>query len=130
LSYSTTKELNNTIDSLPGRPPFVCEEVIIGDEHLKFHYRDILASIRALYGNPDFQHDLIFVPEQHFTNNERTCRIYNEMYTGDWWWSVQVRKKVFNILYLILSNRSRSPLNNYDLARQSFQFFFPPIKHS
>jgi len=92
LSYSTTKELNDTIDSLPGRPPFLCEKVSIGNEDLKFYYRDILASIRALYGDPEFQDDLVFAPERHFTNNERTCRIYNEMYTGDWWWSVQVRK--------------------------------------
>ena len=97
LSYRTTKELNDTIDDLPGRPPFVCEEVTIGDEHLKFYYRDILASVRTLYGDPTFQHDLIFAPERHFTDDERKCRVYNEMHTGDWWWSVQVRQKVLNI---------------------------------
>ena len=128
LSYSTTKELNDMIDSLPGRPPFQCSEVTIGGERLKFHFRDILASIQALYGNPDFRLDLVFAPEQHFTSDERTCRIYNEMYTGDWWWSVQVRK-MFSIQYLILSNCSRSPLSDYDQARQSFQLSSPPTKH-
>ena len=54
LSYSTTKKLNDKIDSLPGHPPFLCREVTIGDEVLKFYYQDILASIRTLYGNPDF----------------------------------------------------------------------------
>jgi hypothetical protein len=102
LSYSTAKELDDAIDSLPGRPPFLCEEVSIGDEHLKFHYRDILASIRALYGDPDFRDNLIFAPEQHFTNGNPKRRIYSEMYTGDWWWSVQVCKTylVYGIWYL------------------------------
>ena len=112
------------IDGLPGRPPFLCAEVTIGGEVLKFYYRDILASIRALYGNPDFQHDLVFAPERHFTNDERICRIYNEMYTGDWWWSVQVRER-YSILYLILSNCSRPPLNTYNQAQQSFRFSSP-----
>lgn len=43
---------------------------------------------------PGFKDDLIFAPEQHFTDNERTCRVYNEMHTGEWWWSVQVRHNV------------------------------------
>jgi hypothetical protein len=98
LSYSTTRELNHVIDGLPGRPPFLCADLTIGDEPLKFYYRDILASIRTLYGNPDFHLDLVFAPERHFTNDERTCRIYNEMHTGDWWWSVQVCKR-FSIIF-------------------------------
>ena len=65
-----TKDLNIMIDSLPGRPPFVCGELTIGNELLRFHYRDILASIRTLYGNPSFQHDLVYTPERHFTDKE------------------------------------------------------------
>jgi hypothetical protein len=34
--------------------------------------------------------DLVFAPERHYTDPERTCCIYNEMHTGDWWWAVQV----------------------------------------
>ena len=99
MSYNTTKELNDAIDSLPGGPPFLGAEVTIGGEPLTFYYRDILASIRTLYGNPDFQHNLIFAPERHFTDEERMCRIYNEIYTGDWWWSVQVCKKVLSTIF-------------------------------
>ena len=98
LSYSTTKELNNMVNSLPGCPPFVYEELTIRNEQLKFHYWDILSSIWALYGDFSFWHDLVFTPERHFTDDERMCRIYNEMHTGDWWWSVQVRKLVSRIL--------------------------------
>ena len=85
-------ELNNIIDKvLPGpRPPFQCTDLAIGGEQLQFHYCNIIPSIQALFGNPKFARELVFAPERHYTDTERTCRVYNEMHTGDWWWSVQV----------------------------------------
>lgn len=63
----------------------------VGGEDLEFHYREIIPSIRSLFGNPEFAHELVYAPEQHYTDAERTRRVYNEMHTGNWWWSVQVR---------------------------------------
>lgn len=63
---------------------------------MEFYYRDALQCIRSLYGDPEFIHALAFAPEQHYTNPERTCRLYNDMYTCDWWWSVQVRNLSLN----------------------------------
>ena len=95
LSYRSTRELNTIIDNdLPGPPPFQCRELVIGHEHLLFFCRDALQCIRSLYGNPEFVRDLVFAPEHHYTNDERTCRIVNEMHTGDWWWTVQVRNEL------------------------------------
>ena len=92
LSFRTVKQLNEIIDNkLPGRPPFRCKELIIGNERLEFYCRDVVECIRSLYGDPQFAQDLAFAPERHYTNPECMCRIYHEMYTGDWWWTVQVR---------------------------------------
>jgi hypothetical protein len=85
-------ELNSLVDSLPGRPSFKCQNVQIGNESLEFHFRDVLDCIRAIYGDPEFVQDLVFAPERHYVDRERTQRVYSDMYTGDWWWSVQVRK--------------------------------------
>jgi len=91
LSYRTANQLNAIIDNdLSGRPPFKCQKFKIGDETLEFYYRDVVECIRSLYGDPQFVQDLILAPERHYTSPERTCRIYNEMHTGDWWWTVQV----------------------------------------
>jgi hypothetical protein len=70
----------------------------VGGEHLKFYCREILPCLKALFGDPELKHDLVFTPERHFTNDQRTCRIYNEMNTGDWWWSVQVRYEAVQIM--------------------------------
>ena len=90
LSYRTVRELNNIIDDLPTRSHFQCKNLSVGQEHLEFYCRDILECIRSLYGDPQFAQDLTFAPERHYTSYERTCRLYNEMFTGDWWWVVQV----------------------------------------
>ena len=58
------------VNSLPGRPPFVYEKLTIRNERLKFHYRDILSLIQALYGDFSFWHNLMFASEQHFTDDE------------------------------------------------------------
>ncbi|KAH9041565.1 hypothetical protein EDB85DRAFT_2242145 [Lactarius pseudohatsudake] len=90
LSYRTPNELNNIIDKeLPERPQFKCEDVSIAGNTFQFYYRDVLQCIRTLYGNPEFAHDLVFAPERHYTDHERTCRVYSEIHTGDWWWAVQ-----------------------------------------
>lgn len=52
--------------------------------------------VRALYGDPRFADHLVFAPERHYTSQERSSRIYNEMHTGDWWWAVQVRERMYN----------------------------------
>ncbi|KAH9010812.1 hypothetical protein EDB84DRAFT_1590797 [Lactarius hengduanensis] len=90
LSYRNTRELNNIIDrELPGRPPFKCWDLLIGGETLHFYYRDIIQCLRSLYGDPEFARDMVFAPERHYTKRDRTCRVYSEMHTGDWWWAVQ-----------------------------------------
>ena len=91
LSYHTVKELNGFIDhKLPGRPPFRCKVVLIGQERLEFYCRDVLECIRSLFGDAQYAEDLVFAPERHYTSHERKSRLYHEMYTCDWWWTIQV----------------------------------------
>jgi hypothetical protein len=85
LSFGTVKELNDMLDDLPGRPPFWSKVYDIGGEEPEFYYQEIVPCLRALYSDPEFKDHLIFAPEQHYTTDKRTCCIYNEMHTGDWW---------------------------------------------
>ena len=75
---------------LPGRPCFQRNVLNIGDEELEFYCRDVLECIRSLYGDPTWAQEMAFAPERHYTSQARTSRIYNELYTSDWWWTVQV----------------------------------------
>ncbi|KAI0043223.1 hypothetical protein FA95DRAFT_1498903 [Auriscalpium vulgare] len=91
LSYKNVDQLNKIIDEqLPGRPTFKRQEVQIGGETFEVYFRDIIPCIRALYGDPEYAKDLLFVPERHYTDDTRSNREYDEMNTGDFWWSVQM----------------------------------------
>ncbi len=91
LTFKNTRELNQLIDShLPGRPPFQRKEVLVGDEVCEVFYRDIIQCIRTLFGDPDLAPYLIFAPEKHYIDDERTEQMYHDMHTGSWWWSTQV----------------------------------------
>jgi Plavaka transposase len=46
--------------------------------------------IDSLYGNPEFASHLAFAPERHYSDANKTHRVYHDMYTGKWWWETQV----------------------------------------
>ncbi|KAG6835140.1 hypothetical protein H0H93_004526 [Arthromyces matolae] len=90
LTFSNTRELNKIIDgSLPGRPQFKRHEIVVGDEVCEVFWRDIIACIKALLGDPDFAGYLAIVPEKHYVDEGKTTRLYHDMHTGKWWWSMQ-----------------------------------------
>lgn len=51
------------------------------------YYRDVVETIRFLLGHGPFKDSLTYAPQRHYTLEGR--RVYNEMHTGDWWWSQQ-----------------------------------------
>ena len=71
--------------------------MVIGGETHELHFRDVLACIRSLYGDPEFAQDLVIAPERHYVDRERKRRVYSEMHTGDWWWAVQVHKYLLHM---------------------------------
>lgn len=91
LSFKNSKELNNIIDNnLPGCPRFERHEVLVGNEVCEVYFRDVIACIKALFGDPDFAPYLVFAPEKHYVDESKTMRMYHDMHTGKWWWSTQV----------------------------------------
>lgn len=91
LSYKNSRELNKIIDrGLPLRPRFERHEITVAGSKFDVYYRDILACIKALYGDPEFAEHLKFIPERHYADTDKTVRVYHDMYTGNWWWQTQV----------------------------------------
>jgi len=90
------QELNRIInEEMPGCPKFKCEEVHIGGGSFDFYFHNIIPCIHSLFGDPTFAKWLIFKPEHHFEDAAQTNRIFNEMHTGKWWWSVQVCLNIY-----------------------------------
>ena len=100
-SYSSNYTLLKKIDSLPAEPRWKCETIevkgnVIGTdekpatESVELWFRDIIECIQGLIGNPAFRENLSYAPQKVFTSRSGTTRIYDEAWTGDWWWKMQV----------------------------------------
>ena len=60
-------------------------------EEVELWRRDPIECIRELIGDPAFKDSLSYTPEKVYADAEGRERVYDEMWTGDWWWDVQVR---------------------------------------
>ena len=63
----------------------------VPSERLELWRRDPVECLKELMGNPMFKNSLEYAPQKHFMDEEGTNRVYDEMWTGDWWWDTQVK---------------------------------------
>ena len=67
-------------------------------EKLELWHRDPIECVEELMGNPKFKDVLKYAPEKTFLDPEgKNLRIYDEMWSADWWWHTQVSNGVFRI---------------------------------
>ena len=101
------------VDKLPIGPEWRCSIIdITGDqldedgnamtEHLELWHRDPVECVKGLIGNPAFKEFISYVPERVFMDDEGQVRVFDEMWTGNWWWDTQVHvSKIKNRKYLL-----------------------------
>ena len=103
LTATSRYLFNQQVDQLPNKMArWVYEQVTVTGDHvgengqvateiLDLWRRDPLDCIRELIGNPAFREIMAYAPEQIYSDEDMHNRVINEMWTGDWWWDVQVR---------------------------------------
>lgn len=93
MSYHNTRGLHKLVDQVPPRAQWKTQEIWFkdgpDDKHV-IHYRDPLEAVRTLLGNPAHASDIVYKPQRIFSDASKSTRIYNEMWTGEWWNSIQV----------------------------------------
>ncbi|KAI1782523.1 hypothetical protein LXA43DRAFT_1143098, partial [Ganoderma leucocontextum] len=91
LSFKSAKQLDEIVDEkIPlRRPVFVRHQVAAQGEKSDFYARDLIACVRALYGDAEHARYLVFVPERHYADEDHTIRLYHDLHTGKWWWQTQ-----------------------------------------
>ncbi|KIO21131.1 hypothetical protein M407DRAFT_29239 [Tulasnella calospora MUT 4182] len=118
-SFWNKYEFFKKIDTLPRGPRFSCETVTItGDvldergmrmkEEVDLWLRDPIECIEDLLGKVTLRDCLVYQPTRMYTGEDRQKRVYSEMWTGDWWWNVQLSTfggdKTAYPVYLTLGN--------------------------
>ncbi|KAF7968708.1 hypothetical protein HWV62_29670 [Athelia sp. TMB] len=101
-SYTSNHTFQKKLNQLPTGPGWTCEIITsTGDcigpdnkrvtERHELWRRDPVECIRELIGNPAFEGCISYVPEMVYLDSEGKSRVYDEMWTGDWWWKMQTR---------------------------------------
>ena len=101
MSFNNARSFLKYVDSLRTGPAWTCEMIeVVGDvvgedghlkqEQLEFWRRDLVECVQELIGNLSFRDVMVYAPERAYTDAKGTNRIYDEMWTGDWWCNVQV----------------------------------------
>ncbi|KAJ3547086.1 hypothetical protein NMY22_g1793 [Coprinellus aureogranulatus] len=100
-SFKSNKDLLKRVDSLPTQGEgWKCDIIkIVGDkmaeggkamvEEVELWSRDPIECIRELLGNPAFKDSMRYAPEQVFEDEMGEVRVFDEMWTGEWWWDTQ-----------------------------------------
>jgi hypothetical protein len=106
-SYHNARALHKKIDEMPKGPEWLSEIITVtGDrryppghakagllmtEELELFWRDPVAVIKELIGNPAFKDVISYVPQRVYADKGKKERVYDECWTGDWWWETQVK---------------------------------------
>ncbi|KAJ7870405.1 hypothetical protein B0H13DRAFT_2556335 [Mycena leptocephala] len=104
-SYHGKTEFFGKIDDLPSGVKWQCKEIDVkGDlpdldkdptgatmrgETVELWFRDPVECVRELIGNPMFRNAMRFGPEELYTDEKGQIRLFEEMWTGDWWKEIQ-----------------------------------------
>ena len=102
LSFDNVRSLLKQVDSLYTGLAWICETInvegdIVGEDGAMKHKtvelwrRDPIECVEELIGNPALEDMIAYVPEHAYMDARGEHRIYDEMWTGDWWWEAQVR---------------------------------------
>jgi hypothetical protein len=102
-TYGSNRNFLKKIDELPTQATgWTCDIVTstgnklndegepVPSERLELWRRDPVECMKELMGNSIFEKSLEYAPQKHFLDNEAKNRVFDEMWTGDWWWDTQV----------------------------------------
>lgn len=96
-------------------------------EDLELWKRDPVECIKELMGNPAFKDQMAYVPERVYADSAGSNRIYDEMWTADWWYDTQVSLLLLHSsVHIHLMNLNSA---NYLRGPQLHPSSCPPIRH-
>ncbi|KAL6305981.1 hypothetical protein BKA93DRAFT_816611 [Sparassis latifolia] len=112
------------IDDLPTGPAWSCKKVLVhgnvtdenGEimkEEVELWLRDPVECVRELIGNPLFRDSMAYVPERAFADKEGSRRIYDEMWTGEWWWETQEKLPEGAVVAPVILSSDKTKLSQF-----------------
>lgn len=98
LSYKNAAGVHKCVNSIPHRAgKWFSKNITFLDypnEHFVLRHRNVLDTVKSLWEDPELAPHIVYKPKHIFRPNpdnpRNPTRVYNEMWAGKWWWSIQV----------------------------------------
>jgi Plavaka transposase len=68
------------------------------EDQYTIQYRDPIKALESLFQDPNNAKHLVYAPKKIYADETKKNRIFNEMWTGQWWHVLQVN--YINTLFL------------------------------
>ena len=95
------ENLKRKISNLPKQGEWHTHTMTLSEDPTVQHqiyYRNPIDVIKSLWSNPTYVDNMVFSPRKAWSSHKRSSRLYNEMWTGDWWWNMQVSKLLIDYI--------------------------------
>ncbi|KAH9951170.1 hypothetical protein B0H21DRAFT_685589 [Amylocystis lapponica] len=123
-SFHNNRAFLKKIDELPTGPGWSCKKVSVkgnkagedGDvlgEEVDLWMRDAVECIKELLGNPLFRESLVYKPEQAYKDQAGLHRIFDEMWTADWWWDMQKKLPAGAVIAPVILASDKTRLSQF-----------------
>ncbi|KAF8497982.1 hypothetical protein JB92DRAFT_3125502 [Gautieria morchelliformis] len=92
-------------------------------EELFVWCRNPVDCVKELIGNPAFKEAMHYAPEKVFTDSSEADQVFNEMWTGEWWWDLQEKlPKGATIAPIILAS-DKTQLSQFSGDKQAWPVY-------
>ncbi|KAI6014328.1 hypothetical protein EDC04DRAFT_2904169 [Pisolithus marmoratus] len=134
ISFNSTWSFLKKVDSLHMGPAWTCEMIdvmgnVVGEdgtlkhEQLELWRRDPVKCMEELIGNPVFWDMTAYVPEHAYADVKGDNCIYDEMWTGDWWWDVQMRLPKGAVVAPVILSSDKTTLSQFSGDKKAWPVY-------
>ncbi|KAI6018454.1 hypothetical protein BKA83DRAFT_4464902 [Pisolithus microcarpus] len=134
VSFENARSFLKYVDKLRTGPAWTCEMVdvcgdIVGEDGILKHEllelwrRDPVECVQDLMGNPAFQNAMSYVPERAYTDANGENRIYDEMWTGNWWWDVQTKLPEGAVVAPVILSSDKTSLSQFSGDKKAWPVY-------
>ncbi|KAI6106364.1 hypothetical protein EV401DRAFT_2124241 [Pisolithus croceorrhizus] len=106
----------------------MCGDIISKDGRLKHEEAELwchdpVECVQELMGNPPFQDVMSYIPEQAYADtNSETC-IYDEMWTGNWWWDIQSKLPEGAVVMPVILSSDKTSLSQFSGDKKAWPVY-------
>ncbi|KAI9460078.1 hypothetical protein F5148DRAFT_1276771 [Russula earlei] len=134
LAYKSAYSFFKKIDTLPAGSLWHTETFsFTGDlldkngeptqDHFELWYRNSLQCVEELISNPMFEKYISYVPERIYEDSTGNTRVYDEMWTADWWWEMQDKIPSGSVMCPVILASDKTQLSGFSGGHQAYPLY-------